>query len=250
MSNIEVRSEFSEFGKKMKIVGIMTVLVIIPYVGSFLSFIGLIFGLMALGDIRNANNKLNQSSLENYRSKYISALVIRIISTAISAIGSFFTSNWILNFVVTFNLAALINGAIILLITFVLNIIAASIEMDAWRSLTDFFNQNRTLFPQHIAAEAAEGSDKLRSAALMNILSFLIITILIGWILQIIGYFKLAKLEEITRFSEATPITAAQVEEVVPQPTTPTSKLNFCPNCGGKVSGDGKYCVECGSELK
>ncbi|MHA1350173.1 MAG: hypothetical protein ACTSPZ_04960, partial [Promethearchaeota archaeon] len=81
--------------------------------------------------------------------------------------------------------------------------------MDAWRSLTDFFNQNRTLFPQHIVSEAAEGSDKLRSAALMNILSFLIITILIGWILQIIGYFKLAKLEEITRFSETTPITAA-----------------------------------------
>jgi len=252
MSNIDVRSEFVEYGKKMKIVGIMTILVIIPYVGSFLSFIGFIVGIMALTDIRNANNKLNQSSLENYRSKYITALVIRIISTAISGIGSFFTSNWVLNFMFTFNLAALINGAIILLITFVLNIIAASIEMDAWRSLTDFFNQNRTLFPQHIVSEAAEGSDKLRSAALMNILSFLIITILIGWILQIIGYFKLAKLEEITRFSETTPITAAPapVEEVMLQPTSPTSKLNFCPSCGAKVSGDGKYCIECGSELK
>jgi uncharacterized membrane protein len=250
MSNIEVRSEFSEFGKKMKIVGIMTVLVIIPYVGSFLSFIGFIVGIMALTDIRNANNKLNQSSLENYRSKYITAIVIRIISTAISGIGSFFTSNWVLNFMFTFNLTALINGAIILLITFVLNIIAASIEMDAWRSLTDFFNQNRILFPQHIVTEAAEGSDKLRSAALMNILSFLIITILIGWILQIIGYFKLAKLEEIAGYSNTTQTTTAPVEDVVPQPTTPPSELNFCPSCGAKVSGSGKYCVECGSELK
>jgi len=250
MSNIDVRSEFSEFGKKMKIVGIMTILVIIPYIGSFLSFIGFIFGIMALTDIRNANNKLNQSSLENYRSKYISAIVIRIISTAISGIGSFFTSNWVIDFVFTFNLEAIISGAVILIITFVLNIIAAAIEMDAWRSLTDFFNQNRTLFPQHIATEAADGSDKLRSAALMNILSFLIITILIGWILQIIGYFKLAKLEEITRYSDTTPITAAPVEEVASQPTTPTPKLSFCPNCGSKVSGEGKYCVECGSELK
>ena len=250
MSNIDVRSEFSEFGKKMKIVGIMTILVIIPYVGSFLSFIGFIFGIMALGDIRNANNKMNQSSLENYRSKYISAIIIRIISTAISAIGTFFTSNWIFDFVFTFNLAAIISGAVILIITFVLNIIAAAIEMDAWRSLTDFFNQNRTLFPQHIATEAVDGSDKLRSAALMNILSFLIITILIGWILQIIGYFKLAKLEEITRYSDSTPTTSTPIEEVASHPTTPTLELKYCPNCGAKVSGEGKYCVECGSELK
>ena len=250
MSNIDVKSEFTEFGKKMKIVAIMTILVIIPYVGSFLSLIGFIFSLMALGDIRNANNKLNQSSLENYRSKFITSLIFRIISTAISAIGNFFTANWLFDFVFTFNFTALIGGLTIFLITFVLNIIAAAIEMDAWRSLTDFFNQNRVLFPQHIVTEAADGSDKLRSAALMNILSFLIITILIGWILQIIGYFKLAKLEEITRYSDTTPITAAPVEEVVPQPTTPTSVLSFCPNCGAKISGSGKYCVECGGELK
>jgi len=250
MSNIDVRSEFCEFGKKMRIVGIMTILVIVPYIGSYLSFIGFIFSLMALGDIRNANNKLNQSSLENYRLKYISAIVIRIISTAISVIGSFFTSNWVVNFLFNFNLGALIGGLMLISITFIFNIIAGAIEMDAWRSLTDFFNQNRKLFPQHIAMEAADGSDKLRSAALMNILSFLIITILIGWILQIIGFFKLAKLEEITRYSDSTPIPTTPVEEVVSQPITHTSELKFCPNCGAKVSGEGKYCVECGSELK
>ena len=250
MSNIDVKSEFSEFGKKMKIVAIMTILVIVPVIGPFLSFIGFIFGIMALGDIRNANNKLNQSSLEDYRTKFISAIVIRIISTGVTAIGTFITPNYVFDFVFTFNLSALISGAVILLITFVLNIIAAVIEMDAWRSLTDFFNQHRNLFPNIIGNEASEGSDKLRSAALMNILSFLIITILIGWILQIIGYFKLAKLEEINRYSDTDAYVPARVEETIAQPTAPTLELNFCPNCGANITGKGKYCVECGAEIK
>ena len=257
MSNTDVRSEFIEFGKKMKIVGIITLigpfLGFVPVIGQFMSFIGFIgfiFGIMALGDIRNANNKLNQSSLENYRTKYINAIVIRIISTVISAVGAFFTSNWVLNFVFTLNFSELIGGAVILLITFVLNIIAAVIEMDAWRSLNDFFNQHRNLFPPQIANEASEGSDKLKTAALMNILSFLIITILIGWILQIIGYFKLAKLEEINRYSDTDAYVPARVEETIAQPAAPKLELNFCPNCGAKVTGLGKYCVECGVELK
>ena len=257
MSNTDVRSEFIEFGKKMKIIGIITLigpfLGFVPVIGQFMSFIGFIgfiFGIMALGDIRNANNKLNQSSLENYRTKYINAIVIKIISTVISVVGAFFTSNWVLNFVFTLNFSELIAGAVILLIAFVLNIIAAVIEMDAWRSMTDFFNQHRNLFPPHIANEASEGSDKLRSAALMNILSFLIITIIIGWILQIIGYFKLAKLEEINRFTDTEGYVPARVEETIAQPAAPTSELSFCPNCGAKVTGMGKYCVECGVELK
>jgi hypothetical protein len=64
MVNVDIRNEFSEFGKKMKIVAIMTVLAIIPYLGIILSLIGFIFAIMALSDIRNANYKLKQSSLE------------------------------------------------------------------------------------------------------------------------------------------------------------------------------------------
>jgi hypothetical protein len=191
---------------------------------------------MALSDIRNANYKLKQSSLENYRSKYSIAIVFRIISTVISGAGSIGKP---LSFI----------RLISIIISFIINIIAGAIEMDAWRSLTDFFNQNRSLFPTNIALEASEGSDKLRSAALMSVLSFLIITILIGWILQIVGYFKLAKLEEIIRYTETTPATPVPSTQQVSLAAPTPSKNIFCPNCGAKMTGGLKFCGKCGSSL-
>lgn len=254
MVNVDIRNEFSEFGKKMKIVAIMTVLAIIPFIGTILSlaiipylgiilsFIGFIFALMALSDIRDANDKLKQSSLENYRSKYSIAIVFRIISTIISGAGSLY-------FLVNPFSYRILTSIITMIISLIIHIIAAAIEMDAWRSLTDFFNQNRSLFPTHIALEASEGSDKLRSAALMNVLSFLIITIFIGWILQIIGYFKLAKLEEIIGYTETTPATPVPSTQQVSLAAPTHSNISFCPNCGAKITGEGKFCGECGSSL-
>ena len=190
---------------------------------------------MALGDIRNANNKLNQSSLENYRSKFIIAVVFRMIAAVVSIVGSFYTFPNLFDFNYLTDFPALIMSFIPMFIGFVINIIAGILEMDAWRSLTGFFNQHRNLFPTYVANEASEGSDKLRTAALMNILSFLIITIIIGWIYQIIGYFKLAKLEETTGYAATT--TTPSVPGVQPtSPPAPTSSgANFCSNCGGRI---------------
>ena len=229
----------------MKIVAILTILTIIPYAGNILSLIALILLFQCLADISKANMKLNSPILEEYRSKYSTALVLRIIGVILNIVAWFFPVDYLGFLTLTFNPVSLtISG-----VGWILSIIAGAIEMGAWQSFIDFTEQSSNIFPAYLKGEIIEGGKNLKTAALMYILSFLLITILIGWILQIIGFFKLAKLEQIG-FTGA-PVSTTPVPEAkpAPTPTAPVSKTNFCPNCGAKITGQGKYCGECGSPL-
>jgi hypothetical protein len=229
----------------MKIVAIFTILTIIPYAGNILNFVALILLFQCLTDITNANMKLRNPILENYRSKYSTALILRLVGVVLGIVSWFFPLNFDI-FTFSFNPMSLIISGI----GWVLSIIAGAIEMGAWQSLMDFAGQSSNVFPAHLKVDVVEGSKNLKTAALMYILSFLIITILLGWIFQIIGFFKLAKLEQMV-FSEPQ-ISSVPVSS--PTPTAPPSPsvatTNYCPNCGAKIQGDGKFCGECGSPLK
>jgi uncharacterized membrane protein len=248
-SNINM--DFYEFGKKMKIVAIMVILVIIPYVGNFLMLVGWIFALMSLQNIQNVNFNLKSPDLEEFRSKYYIALIFYIISSVVGIIGLFFPINFLA--FLSLNFTFLIPAITLFVLSFILSFIGAILEYSAWGKLEFFFNQNRSIFPPYLATESSNGAHNLKNGALMYILFFLIITLFIGWIFRIIGYFKLAKLEQMM----SQPGVVSQ-----PQPTITTTPApaptqapggtgkRYCPNCGAEVKGAGKFCGECGSPLE
>lgn len=236
MSNTNVNLDWASFGSKMKIIAIF---VIIP-----IPFVGLIFTFLALSDLRNVNLKLNNPLIEDYRSKFITALIFKLIGSVVSLVGLFFPID--IYALLSGNMMALLPLFIFTGIGIIISIIAGIIEMGAWGSLESFFRQNTNMFPAYVAREAEEGSHYLKNAALMYVLGFLIITALIGWIFSIIGYFKVAKLEQVMM----APMTAQAVQPTPTPSVAPTSaSVKYCPNCGADVTGAGKFCGTCGSTL-
>jgi uncharacterized membrane protein len=253
-SDANINMHFYEFGKKMKIVAIMVILMIIPYAGNFLMLIGWIFAILALQNIQSANFGLKNTDLEEFRSKYYIALIFYIISSVVGIVGLFFPLN-LLAFMLTMNFVSLIPAITISVITFILNFIGAIIEYSAWGKLEFFFNQNGSIFPPYLAKEATDGAHNLKNGALMYILFFLFVTILIGWIFRIIGYFKLAKLEQMMSqpgvvSQPQLTMTTTQAPTQAPTQVPSGAGKNFCPNCGAEVKGAGKFCGECGSPLE
>jgi len=247
MSNMDVRNDFYEFGKNMQIVAICTVLSIVTGVTGF---IALIFTFIALGNIKKANLKLNNEYLKEFRSKYIRAFILRIFGTIVLMAGViyvllfFFIPSYINFFWIHF-----VISAIPILIGLIFLIISVVAEMKAWKSLKRFFEENKSMFPDNLYYELIDGCDKLKTAALLNALGFLIITIIIGFIYQIIGYFKLAKLNTLMLYDvPKTP----QIQVTLPESRTigiNEVASHFCPNCGTKLSGLGKFCPLCGSDI-
>ena len=247
MSNMDVRKDFYEFGKNMQIVAICTVLSLVTGVTGI---IALIFIFIALGNIKKANLKLNNEYLEEFRSKYVRAFILRICGTIVLIIGVinlvffFFIPSHFDSFWITISISVIL---ILAGLTFGITSVVA--EMKAWKNLKRFFEENRSMFPDSISHELIDGCDKLKTAALLNALGFLIITAIIGFIYQIIGYFKLAKLNTLLLYD--VPKTSPIQVNLPESRSISISKVasSFCPNCGTKLSGLGKFCPLCGSDI-
>jgi uncharacterized membrane protein len=274
LSDNELESLWRDFGKNMNLVAIMTVLTIVT---GITGIIALIFLFIALGNIKMINYRLNSQYLDEFRSKYITAFILKLVCIPFLVGGimlivfPFGAMHYGIGYIPSFYLFNILIGLVPLVISFILFIISYSFEMKAWDNLKYFLEENRSMFPEYVARESIDGAGKLRTGALLYALGFLIITAIIGFILQVIGFFKLAKFEQIYNLqSPAKPtVPRAPTPPQPPQPpvapaessskaTTSTyaveekvvgTRPKFCPNCGSELKGEGKYCPDCGSKI-
>jgi len=178
----------------MKFVAIFTILGIIDYLGVIFSLLALILLFTCLSEIKNVNLKLNSASLKNYQSKYYIALILGMTNTVLAILATFPPFNSLILIFYYGNFILSIHQFVIPMLIII--IIRTAIEMIAWKNFVDFAYQSSNVFPSYFKASIIKGSKNLKNAALMLILSFLIITISISWVLQIIGFIRLSNLED------------------------------------------------------
>jgi len=243
MTDIKVLKEFKEYGSKMKLLAIFTIIetfLMIPPI----SIIVLVLTLTGLKHIKNANKILNNSSLKTYYSKYKKAAIIRFITSFVILI-------WLIYFGLAMNIDRLIiyiGFGLFTLIGLILKLSYGVIELKAWKKFIKFFEEMQD-FPR--ADKGIDASKSLKTAALMDELAIFAITIFIGWIYRIIGYFKLGNFKKVLEFKEPKPTVEATfpqkkpIEREITQP-----KISYCPFCGAEVELDAKICVNCGAPLK
>jgi hypothetical protein len=260
-SNIEI--QWIEFVKKLRSVGVLLLFVFVPYLAFVIILLQLIVTLVALKDIENMNRELDNSFLYNFYSKYQTAAIVKFIGSIVVHLGAA-----MLSLVLTSGFLHLLpfNGLppaiILLIIGFIIMIIGSAVEVGAWVNLKFFIQDRRDLFPARNSYDTITSIENLRTGAYLWALGFLIIPIVIGWIFQLIGYFTLSniaklgmKLEPITPISQdfkLIPPTPQKVEPplISPPKIEPKDVIRFCPMCGAKISEGGKFCGECGVNLR
>lgn len=266
----KLNNHFQEFGNNIYTVAILSLIgIFIPP----LQLIAFIFMFIAIGKLKKANIELNNLHLKNFRSKFITSILVRIIGTFIWMIivglvvafiflpnfgnlsGHFSYPHPSFDYPFGMPMWGLITGIIVLLVVeLVIILIAGIIEMTAWGELRYFFETNRELFPPWIGSDAIDGAEHLRTASFFYALAFLIVPIIVGMIFQIMGYFKLSKLRDPYIYqSQKQEKREPTIGQNIPPPPSPkkVSNINYCYSCGKELRGkDQNFCSECGAQIK
>jgi len=245
---------------------------IFSLINHLLALTNFILLLIALADINSANKILNELKLSAFYSKIISAIIISIIGNVIILVSQLVNPmafSYLIDYL-TRHIPSLPPRTILIVIFWSSGILLVWISYIltyiGYKSLEIFFSNHLNDFPQKIALDAASGARNLKRGALMWILEIFIITIIVGVIFNIIGYFETAALQKLA----VTPINESlidhkeedkliNVDHIGPQPTSPDKMTEsgplpikdtppkFCVMCGTKLDPDDKFCPNCGT---
>ena len=238
--------QFSQFGKKMLTLAILSIISFIfgvigniawPFmiINWILQVVLLSILISAIGHTKEANEVLNNADVGNFCRKIKSAAILTIIGLLFFYIGYIII------------LAGAWPGIILMIPGIILLIIAGIKRIQGWSDLKGFFRDNKAMFPGDTGKKAETGSQLLMIGAIFYLT---IILMIVGFILDVIGYFMLSSLKDIGGEPGKKPV-AQPAKAVAKTPAEPAKAggKGFCPNCGSPVEGKEKYCGSCGSEI-
>lgn len=256
ISNLEMK--WISFTKNLRNVGVLLIFVMIPYLAFVLIPIQFILTMVALRDISNINRELNDPYLKSFRSRYITASIIKLIGSIIVHVGAtmiaaiLFLPSFIYPYYYYYYgfFYGFMGTITVFIIGFVIMIIGSGVEVGAWDNLKLFIFYNKEIFPEGLHYDTTS-IEQLRTGALLWALGFLGITIIIGWIFQLVGYFGLNKVVKGgTKIGPDTYVTQ-DFRPISPpaQEPQPVDTFKFCPMCGASVAEGASYCAECGVKI-
>jgi hypothetical protein len=275
MSISELEIKWLNFVRRLRVVGVLLIFVIIPFLGFVMIPIYFILAMVAVGDVSKLNRELNDQFLQDFRSKYVAASICKLIGSFVVHAGALITAFRMFIYgtystmYFPFYPYYIPPTIIVFVVGFIFMIIGSAVEIGAWNNLKLFVYHRKEIFPISINTDTINKIENLRSGAVAWALGFLGVTIIIGWINQIVGYIGLSNVAE--RLTMGEPIKPqTQVYQAPPQPTPPTpptppsaplppfpsaqepqsvTDIEFCPMCGAKVSKGAMFCGECGVKL-